>query len=219
MAGPDGDPEAVQDLGDIVGVDARQVERDDATAKIRIQRPIQLDVRDLARERLECVRHELALVGGPVRDAFLGRASNDLDFATSATPDETQEILARWGDAHWDIGKEFGTIGARRFAHRSARDAAGGRGGQVARILHPIGLAAVARRTFRDVPRIIAEFEDAFGPYPQDDCTIVFTPDDPYTGIDLDALLSVAAMAQDIVGRELPSGVLRAGPRYRTIAS
>nr|WP_246123763.1 CCA tRNA nucleotidyltransferase [Cellulomonas terrae] len=62
--------------------------------------------------------HELALVGGPVRDAFLGRASADLDFATSATPDETQAILARWGDAHWDIGKEFGTIGARRFAVR-----------------------------------------------------------------------------------------------------
>ncbi len=60
--------------------------------------------------------HELALVGGPVRDAFLGRTSNDLDFATSASPDETQAILARWGDAHWDIGKEFGTIGARRFA-------------------------------------------------------------------------------------------------------
>ncbi|MDQ0372595.1 CCA tRNA nucleotidyltransferase [Cellulomonas humilata] len=62
--------------------------------------------------------HELALVGGPVRDAFLGRVSADLDFATSATPDETQAILARWGDAHWDIGKEFGTIGARRFAGR-----------------------------------------------------------------------------------------------------
>ncbi|CAM3540506.1 CCA tRNA nucleotidyltransferase [Isoptericola cucumis] len=60
--------------------------------------------------------HELSLVGGPVRDAFLGRASNDLDFATSASPDETQALLARWGDAHWDIGKEFGTIGARRFA-------------------------------------------------------------------------------------------------------
>ncbi|KQY23570.1 CCA tRNA nucleotidyltransferase [Cellulomonas sp. Root485] len=62
--------------------------------------------------------HELALVGGPVRDAFLGRASADLDFTTSATPDETEAILARWGDAHWDIGKEFGTIGARRFAGR-----------------------------------------------------------------------------------------------------
>ncbi|MBX9244233.1 CCA tRNA nucleotidyltransferase [Actinotalea ferrariae] len=60
--------------------------------------------------------HELALVGGPVRDAFLGRVSSDLDFATSATPDETEAILARWGDAHWDIGREFGTIGARRFA-------------------------------------------------------------------------------------------------------
>jgi hydroxymethylglutaryl-CoA lyase len=37
------------------------------------------------------------------------------------------------------------------------------------------------------------------------------------TGIDLDALLEVAALAQEIVGRELPSGVLRAGPRYRTV--
>ncbi len=62
--------------------------------------------------------HELALVGGPVRDAFLGRAATDLDFTTSATPDQTEAILARWGDAHWDIGKEFGTIGARRFAGR-----------------------------------------------------------------------------------------------------
>jgi len=67
--------------------------------------------------------HELALVGGPVRDAFLGRLSADLDFTTSATPDQTQAILARWGDAHWDIGKEFGTIGARRFAGRRGAEA------------------------------------------------------------------------------------------------
>ncbi len=38
------------------------------------------------------------------------------------------------------------------------------------------------------------------------------------TGIDLDKLIEVAALAQEIVGRELPSGVLKAGPRYRTIA-
>lgn len=38
------------------------------------------------------------------------------------------------------------------------------------------------------------------------------------TGIDLDELVRVAELAQRIVGRELPSGVLRAGPRYRTIA-
>src|SRR3546814_14293789 len=65
-------------------------------------------------EQFRAAGHELALVGGPVRDAFLGRASNDLDFATSASPDQTQRILARWGDANWDIGREFGTIGARR---------------------------------------------------------------------------------------------------------
>ena len=34
--------------------------------------------------------HELALVGGPVRDAMLGRHHNDLDFTTSAHPDETE---------------------------------------------------------------------------------------------------------------------------------
>lgn len=57
--------------------------------------------------------HELALVGGPVRDAFLGRKAPDLDFTTSALPDETIKILKGNVDAWWDIGKEFGTIGAR----------------------------------------------------------------------------------------------------------
>nr|WP_226963591.1 CCA tRNA nucleotidyltransferase [Tetrasphaera sp. F2B08] len=57
--------------------------------------------------------HEIALVGGPVRDAFLGRGSPDLDFTTSALPDDTAAILREWGEAWWDIGKEFGTIGAR----------------------------------------------------------------------------------------------------------
>jgi hydroxymethylglutaryl-CoA lyase len=33
------------------------------------------------------------------------------------------------------------------------------------------------------------------------------------TGVDLDALLDAARLAQEIVARELPSGVLRAGPR------
>jgi hydroxymethylglutaryl-CoA lyase len=33
------------------------------------------------------------------------------------------------------------------------------------------------------------------------------------TGIDLSALIEAARLAQAIVGRELPSGVLRAGPR------
>ncbi len=57
--------------------------------------------------------HELALVGGTVRDAFLGRKAPDLDFASTATPDEILEIIKPIVDAHWDIGREFGTIGAR----------------------------------------------------------------------------------------------------------
>ena len=58
--------------------------------------------------------HELALVGGPVRDAFLGVVPHDLDCTTSARPEQTERILSAWGDACWDVGKEFGTIGARK---------------------------------------------------------------------------------------------------------
>ena len=64
-------------------------------------------------ERFGAAGHELALVGGPVRDAFLGRTPPDLDFATSAAPAQTEAILAEWGSATWDMGREFGTIGAR----------------------------------------------------------------------------------------------------------
>jgi poly(A) polymerase len=58
--------------------------------------------------------HELALVGGPVRDAMLGRQHTDLDFTTSARPEETERLLSGWADALWDVGRAFGTIGCRR---------------------------------------------------------------------------------------------------------
>ena len=63
--------------------------------------------------RFDAAGHELALVGGPVRDAFLGREVNDLDLATSAHPDEIVRIVRPIADAHWEIGRAFGTIGAR----------------------------------------------------------------------------------------------------------
>jgi poly(A) polymerase len=65
-------------------------------------------------ERFSAAGEQIALVGGPVRDAFLGRLQNDLDFTTSARPEVTEKLLSGWADATWDVGRDFGTIGARR---------------------------------------------------------------------------------------------------------
>ncbi|MGH3346193.1 MAG: CCA tRNA nucleotidyltransferase [Nocardioides sp.] len=64
-------------------------------------------------ERFRAAGHELHLVGGPVRDALLGRAVSDLDLTTSARPEETERLVAGWADAVWDIGRAYGTIGLR----------------------------------------------------------------------------------------------------------
>lgn len=61
--------------------------------------------------------YELSLVGGPVRDLLLHRRSHDLDFCSSARPEEFEPILRAWGDGFWDMGRKFGTLGAVR--HRS----------------------------------------------------------------------------------------------------
>jgi len=57
--------------------------------------------------------YTLALVGGPVRDAVLGRLGNDLDFTTNARPEATKALLKEWTSTVWEIGAEFGTIAAK----------------------------------------------------------------------------------------------------------
>lgn len=79
-----------------------------------------IEVDPLARElgeRFAAAGFELYLVGGVVRDAVLGRASPDLDFATSARPHETTRILQGWADNRYHVGVRFGTVGARKDAH------------------------------------------------------------------------------------------------------
>ena len=76
--------------------------------------PVVLEVGEL----FGAAGHELSLVGGPVRDLFLGRVSPDLDFTTDADPDQTLAVIGRWADAHWEIGRAFGTIGLRKDGHQ-----------------------------------------------------------------------------------------------------
>jgi poly(A) polymerase len=58
--------------------------------------------------------HELALVGGPVRDVFLGQEPDDLDLTTDATPERVLEITQGWADTTWTVGIAFGTVGLRK---------------------------------------------------------------------------------------------------------
>jgi poly(A) polymerase len=69
-------------------------------------------------ERFAAAGHELHLVGGSVRDALLGKVGDDLDFATSALPDQTLAIVNGWAEAIWTTGADFGTIGAARHGLR-----------------------------------------------------------------------------------------------------
>jgi poly(A) polymerase len=78
----------------------------------------------LLRERVPAVtgigrlfaRHgyQLALVGGPVRDVFLGERPADFDLTTDAPPDQVLAITRGWADKTWTVGIAFGTVGLRK---------------------------------------------------------------------------------------------------------
>lgn len=50
--------------------------------------------------------------------------------------------------------------------------------GDGVRVFAPAGLRREVTRAFADVPRMLALFEESFGPYPQEACTLVVTPDE-----------------------------------------
>ncbi|MDI9884811.1 CCA tRNA nucleotidyltransferase [Streptomyces sp. HNM0645] len=71
---------------------------------------------DLAR-RFQDAGFRLALVGGSVRDALLGRLGNDLDFTTDALPEDVLKIVRPWADSVWEVGIAFGTVGCQKDGH------------------------------------------------------------------------------------------------------
>ena len=86
--------------------------QDVAQALQNLQRNTQNPLLDRLGALFEAAGFELALVGGPVRDAILGRVAPDLDFTTNANPDQILKILKPIASATWDIGRAFGTIAA-----------------------------------------------------------------------------------------------------------
>jgi poly(A) polymerase len=86
------------------------------TVPARLQPLLAADApaQQLARRLLDS-GHECYLVGGTVRDALLDRLDprKDLDFATSARPEEVEAIVAGWADSVWLQGRQFGTVGCR----------------------------------------------------------------------------------------------------------
>jgi tRNA adenylyltransferase len=87
--------------------DLTQAQRNAVSELLRVS-PV---IDDLA-ARFDKAGHRLYLVGGSVRDAMLGGIGHDLDFTTSASPGETHAILSDFTPSTWDIGRDFGTIGA-----------------------------------------------------------------------------------------------------------
>ncbi|MEU9166942.1 CCA tRNA nucleotidyltransferase [Streptomyces sp. NPDC048420] len=80
-----------------------------------VKEPFQVaPVADELARRFQEAGFSLALVGGSVRDALLGRLGNDLDFTTDARPQDVLKIVRPWADAVWEVGIAFGTVGAQK---------------------------------------------------------------------------------------------------------
>ena len=85
--------------------------------------PTTLEVEPVLRElggRFRAAGHELYVVGGAVRDHFLGggRAVREVDLATSAHPNETTRLLRGWADHRYMQGAPYGTVGASKEGRR-----------------------------------------------------------------------------------------------------
>jgi poly(A) polymerase len=92
---------------------------DDQAAQLGQLVDVYPEARELG-ERFVAAGHELHLVGGTVRDTLLAggdpRAIEhiDLDFATSARPEQTELLVRPWATAVWLTGVAYGTVSCQR---------------------------------------------------------------------------------------------------------
>jgi len=80
-----------------------------------LNKPIVAELGELFQEK----GFELYLVGGSVRDIFLGQVQEDLDFTTAASPEDIEGIVKDWADEVWTIGKTYGTIGLSKWGSKA----------------------------------------------------------------------------------------------------
>lgn len=71
-----------------------------------LRRHYQWDAAESITEQLKSAGFQALLAGGCVRDGLLGRRPNDIDVATSATPEQVEALFAKT----IAVGKQFGVI-------------------------------------------------------------------------------------------------------------
>ncbi|WP_370091975.1 CCA tRNA nucleotidyltransferase [Streptacidiphilus sp. MAP12-20] len=107
---PAADPAVLPAAAPVAGGDALSETQAEQLREILRAYPVAVELG----ERFQRAGFKLALVGGSVRDALLGRLGNDLDFTTDARPNEILKLVKGWGEAVWDVGIAFGTVGVRK---------------------------------------------------------------------------------------------------------
>jgi poly(A) polymerase len=177
--------------------------------------------------------HELVLVGGSVRDVFLGRSHGDLDLATDAAPEQVLQIARDWADKVWEVGIEFGTVGLRKGStvfeittYRSERYAPHSRKPEVeyGTSLH----ADLARRDFTVNAMAVRldslEFVDPFSGLRDLRDKVLRTPGRPEDSFTDDALrmLRAARFVAQLgfsVGAGLPEAMTALAPRMAVVSA
>ena len=200
-----------------------------ATARLADLMPILAELGAL----FQASGHELAIVGGPVRDAYLGRLTADIDLTTDALPNLVLPMLRSWADAVWDVGIKFGTVGARKgdvlIEITTYRAESYDRESRKPHVDYGTTLAAdLARRDFTINAMAVRlpsmEFVDLFGGMSDLAAKVIKTPGTPEASFDDDPLRMLraarfASQLQFTVAPEVVVAMTEMAPRLEIVSA